>query len=457
MTVSIESLGETFREQPILFAGYRGLYTLANEKEIPEENTVPLLRSILFVLAILPYLIIKRSMQLVLNQTHISTDYDHIFEITSTSEYRTYTLSKVAEEIGSTGDSVLILRTPSTDNRFEDIDNVDKTITHSELHGYIQFRTIFSLPLQAIMNTRKLRKSIDSTEIPPSNFIFPFNLLLLEQIKYESMRTVSKGDPKIHTLDAMPYLLRSTQTNNIFVYQHGIQWNITGYNWPGVQENTGFNLTGTIPYYIPLTYFVWGEPFANIFEKQAHPRSKILVTGSPWYDRLSHIQSGDNKCIDVLFISQPAFADDDLQGQYEQLVNSTAGFCEENNLTFAIKLHPRETNEWYREQGLTDYIREFNDVDDALLEARVMVTNSSTAFVEASVLGTPSIVADISGLNLSTLGPIEKINFLTNIDDLENELSGALFTRNNSNILYTNNLIRLGDSAERICELVLKS
>jgi hypothetical protein len=203
----------------------------------------------------------------------------------------------------------------------------------------------------------------------------------------------------------MPYLLERVNNNNIFVYQHGNQLPIG-------------NKIMAAPFFTPLTYLLWGEPWYEFFEECAHPDSRIEVVGSPWYDTLAQKRNSERTPqYDVLFLSATQRLDDTtLTSQYEQLVENIVETCNKREYSLAIKLHPLESSEWYKNRDWDGYIERFDDIDDALLSARVSVTSGSTAFLESTVLGVPAIVANLEGEPLDRLEPISLVRFTNGPD-----------------------------------------
>ena len=453
--IDIETLGEHFQSNPFLWAGYRALFVLANDNETPEEQTVPLLRSIFFMPAIIGFLTYKRMTALVTNTSDVERSFEHLISITSTSEYRSYTLVEVAKELQQRDEDVLLLCSPSAEGRMTEWQDVAPTVKHRDLHRRIPVKKIIRLPVDSVRMTLELKSIISSEQLSIHSFIFAHNLLLLELIKHHSIVDLCRDDPAVHTLKPMPYFLEATKANRIYVYQHGTQVRYPDWVWPGVNaNNVSYDLKASIPFYIPLTYFVWGEPWKRNFERIAHRDSVIHVTGSPWYDNLASTNRSKHETdIDVLFVSQSHAVEPQTQEAYEELVKRLVEFCSMRDFTFAVKLHPRESMSWYEKRGLDEYVQEFDDIDTALLRSRVAVTDTSTAFIEASVLGTPSIVADVSGRNLSSLAPVKNVRFTDGIGKIETHLEELLGSDEDQSTEGTE-LIRISKATDEIIHII---
>ncbi|MDS0239883.1 MULTISPECIES: hypothetical protein [unclassified Haloferax] len=453
--MNAEELGQEFAENPFLFAGYRGLFANENDETVPEENTLPFLRTVLFLPAIFGYLIYQKVMVSLTSDATSPSQYDHIISITSTSEYRSYTLVEVAKELKAKGEDVLFLCSPSGEGRIDEWREITETVRHKQLHGTISLRTLVNIPLKSFRDTYRLRTALSTEDIDRRTFVFVFNLIILEYVKYHSIEPVTFGEPKIHTLKPMPYFLESTSRESIYVYQHGTQVAYPEQAWPGIEDGQrDIDLKASVPYYVPLAYFVWGDAWKENFKRLAHPDSTVVVTGSPWYDSLSSMnQQGSSKNIDVLFISQSHAVLKSKLTKYEKMVETLIEICAEHDLEFAVKLHPREGIEWYEDRGIASYVRQFDDIDTALLQSRVAVTDTSTAFIEANVFGTPSVVVDVSERGLRDIGPVNHVYFPRSLDRLEGNLLNALDSRP----IDTGNqkeVVRVGDSISRLIQCI---
>ncbi|MFC7129456.1 hypothetical protein [Haloferax chudinovii] len=450
-----EELGQEFAENPFLFAGYRGLFANENDEVVPEENTLPFLRTVLFLPAIFGYLIYQRVTTSLTSDTFSPSQYGHIISITSTSEYRSYTLVEVAKELEAKGEDVLFLCSPSGEGRIDEWRGIAETVSHKQLHGTISLRTLFNIPIKSFRDTYYLWTELSTENIDRRTFVFVFNLIILEYVKYHSIEPVTLGEPKIHTLKPMPYFLESTSKENVYVYQHGTQVAYPEQTWPGIEDGQrDIDLKASVPYYVPLTYFVWGDAWKENFKRLAHPDSTVVVTGSPWYDSLASMnQQESSKDIDVLFISQSHAVLESKLTQYEKMVEMLVAICAERDLELAVKLHPRESVEWYEDRGIANYVCEFDDIDTALVRSKVAVTDTSTAFIEANVFGTPSVVVDISERGLQEIGPTKNVYFSQSLRGLEDDLLDALESRP----VETENgreLVRVGDSVSRLLQCI---
>jgi CDP-glycerol glycerophosphotransferase (TagB/SpsB family) len=158
-----------------------------------------------------------------------------------------------------------------------------------------------------------------------------------------------------------------------------------------------------------------------MFERYVHPNSKIVSVGNPWYDTLadSADEKSDAENIDVLFIgASHTTSTKERNEKYESLVRTVINTCNKKNLNLAIKLHPNGNNDWYRERDWGKYIKEFETIDNAISSSKVLITNTSSTFVESTVLGKPIIVADVYDKQLSNLGPLKNVVFSDGVEEI---------------------------------------
>lgn len=440
------------QENPIGYAPFRVLRNLSTKGILSEKDQIPLVMSVFFPLALILYLIMSRVkfllLSLVTHQSKPSENVspDHIFVLGSLEKYRTYSLTTIASKLMDDQTDSVLLCSPSAENNRTKWENEGHTvITHRDLHSGVPLTKIPSYLFRSIQVTRNISKLSPYQTTLRQKYV-AYNYTLLEYIKSESIRNLTVNGPCIHTYSPMPYLVKSTKSDKIFVYQHGIQW----------RNNNTIGMS--TPFYTPLTYFLWGDIWINNFEGIAHPDSQIIPTGSPWHDHLAESNIEKEPEFDVLFISQShtyvgrkgeeQHAD---EKQYEELVRTVIKYCRKNNIKLKVKLHPNESESWYTERGLGSFIGEFEDIDDALNQTRIAVTDLSSAFIESSVYRTPIIVTDISDIGLSSLAPVENVLFPDSVDELptalEDALSGDLPETERS-------VVKTGGATERIVSVV---
>lgn len=440
------------RRNPIGYAPFRVLRNLSTEGILSEKDQIPLVTSIFFPLVLVLYLIVSRVKFLLLSLvTHQSKPYEnaspnHVFVLGSSEKYRTYSLTTIASKLmDDQTDSVLLCSPSAEDNRTKWENEGHTVITHRELHSGVPLTKIPSYLFKSIRVTRNISKLSPYQTTLHQKYV-AYNYTLIEYIKFESLSNLMVKDPCVHTYSPMPYLVENTRSDKIFVYQHGIQWR---------DDNT---IGMSSPFYTPLTYLLWGDLWMNNFKGIAHPDSQIIPTGSPWHDHLAESNTIKEPEFDVLFISQShtyvgrkAEEQHADEKQYEELVRTVIEFCQKNNIELKVKLHPNESESWYTERGLGSFIGEFEDIDDALMQTRIAVTDLSSAFIESSVYRTPIIVTDISDIGLSSLAPVENVLFPDDIDELPTAMADALA----GNLPETErSVVNTGGATERIISVV---
>lgn len=451
-----EELLAYFRETPFAYAGFRILHihTLRGEDSIAERDEVPLIGSVAFPLVFGLYLFARRFAFLIARfaghapEESLPAD-GHLFTMTSTHEFRTQAFVNIAAELQSRGHEVTLLCSPSgAAQRTEWEERGLSTATFDELLGRVRVSRLLGIVRKAIKARHRLDE-LGPYDTAAAPFALVVNVIILEQVKRECIREITLNEPSIHTYSPMPYLLESTGSDKVYVYQHGIQWHR--------DERQAFDFS--VPSFIPLTYFVWGDPWVSNFEEYAHPEARVLPVGSPWYDQLSKRETGveTEPSYDVVFVSKSPQSDSvpDKHLRYEALFEAVLDICNKKDLSLAVKLHPNEPPDWYRERGWEKYIVEFEGIEEALQATRLAVTDNSSTFVESAALGTPMIVADIADVGLDALGPVSNTIFADDLDDLQEGILGVCVEdREFARIQRGRQLVRLGDSTERIADEV---
>lgn len=437
------------QQNPIGYVPFRVLRNLSGGGILSEKDQIPFVTSVLFPFALVSYLIASRAKYLLLSavtrrsKPHENASPDHIFVLGSTKKYRTHSLSTISSKLADEQTDTVLLCSPSAEDRRTEWENDGHTvITHRELHSNVPVTKIPAYLFKSIQIAKNVSKRSPYETTFHQKYV-AYNYTVIEYVKRKSVENLMEDDPCVHTYSPMPYLVENTKSEKIFVYQHGIQW----------MKNDTIGMS--TPFYTPLTYLVWGELWIDNFEGVAHPDSRIIPTGSPWHDHLAESNIEREPKFDVLFISQShnyvGREEQSSEKKYEELVRKLAEYCRTNDLELRIKLHPNEAESWYRERGLESYISEFEDIDDALKQTRIAVTDLSSAFIESSVYRTPIVVTDIRNIGLSSLAPVENVLFPDDVDDLPTALEDAL----SSNLPETERQIVKTDGAtERILSVV---
>ena len=436
-----------FRDRPLAYAGYRISELKKRGSGISESDEIPLVTTPAFVFAIVGYLLFARARFLWRRfagtaETERLPSDGHLFSMTSSHGYRTRSFLEVAEALQDEGETVRLLCSPAAaDERDAWERDGLPTTTHRELHGRIGVTALVGCLVSSAVLTRRLWAHEDTYRSLTALYQY-YNFVLLEHVKRESVRDLTAEEPNVHTFSPMPYLVDSTTPEGLFAYQHGIQM-------------SNHDKCLSLPFFAPMHLFIWGEAWCERFRNTLHSASTVHIVGSPWYDYLASRREERDPRTDVLFVGgSHGLTDPEVAREYEELVRDTVETCERNGYSFAVKLHPLASPEWYEERGWGEHVESFDDIDDALLASRVSVTNTSTAFVESAVLSVPAIVADLFEKGLAGLAPVDYLRFTEGPevgDAIEEAVEGSRFQSESSRPLVV-----LGGSTERIVDVVLE-
>lgn len=439
-------LTEIFRDRPLAYAGYRISELKKRGSGISESDEIPFVTTPVFLFAIVGYVLVARAKYRWKQVTgdpgpeRLPED-GHLFSMTSTHGYRSRSFLEVAEALQERGEEVCLLCSPAAaDERSSWEADGLRTTTHRELHGRIGVPALVRSVAASVVETGRLWAHGD-THRSLSGLYQYFNFILLEHVKRESVRDLTAEQPNVHTFSPMPYLVDSTTADRLFAYQHGIQM-------------SNHDKCLSLPFFAPMHLFIWGDAWLERFGNVLHSESTLHVVGSPWYDYLASRRADREVRTDVLFVGgSHGLTDPDVAEEYEQLMRTTVETCERNGYSLGIKLHPLESTEWYDERGWGEYVASFDDIDDALLQSGVAVTNTSTAFVESAVLSVPVVVADLFEKGLSDLAPVDYIRFTDGpevAEAVEDAVEGGEFQSADSRPLVV-----LDGSRDRIVDVVL--
>lgn len=440
------TLGSFLRDHPLAYAAYRINYLIDFNRDISESDEIPFVTWPVFPIVLLGYIALARLKTVGArlsggSKSPPTVDGDgHVFLMSSQSGYRTQPFLEVAAELRTRGEEVCLLCSPGAEAKQADWEaDGYRTISHRTLHGHLSLRRAARNVVTAAIVMFRLRRT-DGVEMPMRRVHQCYNFLLLETVKRETVSELVTGNPRIHTFSPMPYLIDSTTGNRLFVYQHGLQ--------PPLGEKIM-----SVPFFTPMHYLVWGEPWRDTFRQYSHPDSEVSVVGSSWYDHLAEKRETEREPeYDVLFVSGThGLTDDVIEAQFEELLRETIAVCDRQERSLAIKLHPLESVGWFEDRGWAGYVTEFDDIDEALRSSRVSVTNASTAFVESAVLGVPAVVADLWEYGLDSLAPMAYVTF-TNGPAVSDAIERALNRGGTGQ--DAPHPIRLGGATDRICAIV---
>jgi hypothetical protein len=399
-------LASYLREAPIGYAPFRvmHIYAGSGQDAMAERQEVPFFSNVFFPLLLSGYVILRRLLAPILGGGSSVQSADQLFTMTSGSEYKTHSFLEVAERLIEEGETVVFLCSPAAEeNRTEWEARGFETVTFQELLGSVPLVELargFVQTSRVILRLRKIYP--EGYEAAPLSLLF--NVTFLETVKTAALNEVT-DEPVVHTYAPMPYLLNSTRRDRVLTYQHG-----------SLLAHSKENIAEAYPFFIPLTYLVWGEQWRKKLLNRAHPDSEIIITGSPWHDQLVERDKseGGPPEWDVLFISAThGLADEAEIKTYESLVSELIEECESRGWSLAIKLHPGSTGQWYYDRDWGEYVRTFDGILDAVSSSRVAVTDASSAMIESALMGTPILVTEqLNDTNIQEQISMSSIHFV---------------------------------------------
>ncbi|TKX39428.1 hypothetical protein EXE51_00690 [Halorubrum sp. CGM5_25_10-8B] len=373
------------RSNPVAYAGHRiiaNFVQVSDYDETTEHNEVPFLNWWFFSIALTGYWLLRRFLHVLGRNTTPSGFNGHIFVMNSDRHDKRYTLTAVSERLRDQDYDVLLLCSPEAQSyreRWED--RGLSTTSFVELLGAIPLRRWLSLFGTTIRLIRGLRGR-DPDSFAAASKTLVFNFVFLEAVKSESLLQTT-NQPTIHTYAPMGYVLDVTDFDRVFSYQHGIMY--------GQESETGNQeYRRGYPFFAPINYLTWGEPWHNKFQYSTPPDTELHPTGTPWHEFLNQYKTDSDREHDVVFLSSAGRQTVEGEEAFERFVRRLIDVCEQRNWQLGIKLHPKETGDWYAERGWAEYVLSSDSaIQDVLSNSRVAITTGSSTLVESMLLGTP--------------------------------------------------------------------
>jgi hypothetical protein len=429
-------------DEPFNFMAFRVYVLLHIQGKMP-SNPAPFIHRIWYLPIILLYISLKR-IQWVLTDD-LARAEGHIFCCTSTEGYRSESFFELVQYFTEEGEETTLYCTSRCKKNFyknfsDDITNI---VTYSQTFQRVSLTgLVLDIPMLWSISTEMYNRLEVSSW---SDKVICLNFLITEHIKYRGLSKACSKIDSFHTYSPMPYQIKSIESEKIYVHQHGLQAT------PGDRAMA-------IPKYSPVNYFVFGQFWSFEFKKKSHPQSKIFVTGNPRYDSLFKKPKPENPKIDVLFVSGTHILDrsDFEEDNYKSLVDLIINVCDRNNLDVSIKLHPKETDKYYRKWGYENKIVQNEDITQLLSQSRIAVTDVSTAFIESILLQTPFILAKQSSIDLAIDGA-DKINglvFAGSLKEVENKIESLNTLYVSKDDIKSWNVVDVGNSKGKILNIV---
>jgi hypothetical protein len=213
----------------------------------------------------------------------------------------------------------------------------------------------------------------------------------------------------------------------------------------------------SIPKHAPVSYFIWGEAWRDQFEKKSHSDSVVYSVGSPRFDSLIEKRGSEPKDIDELFLSGSQMIGNcgRSEADYRQLVETVIDTCEEMGWNLQIKLHPIEEPTLYEGWGYDQFITEEKDINKLLLRSDVAVTESSSAFVESAILGTPMVVTQTTIYHdFESFTSLDGISFPGSLAEVPDEIKSLKGHTISVADFDDDPLVYLGGSCDKIAQIL---
>jgi hypothetical protein len=246
----------------------------------------------------------------------------------------------------------------------------------------------------------------------------------------------------------MGYVMAATEFDRVFGYQHGL---LHGYE----SESDYQEYKRGYPFFAPISYFTWGEQWHDKLRYSTPSDANLHPTGSPWHEFLGKYDTDTDKKYDVLFLSSTGRQTTEGEEAFEEFVDRLISVCEQHGWELHIKLHPKETGDWYAERDWSEYVIDSDvGIKEALLASKVAITTGSSTLIESMLLGTPICVWFGSKSALEENQDIDLINHVT-LDTIGSKIEPAMEIKPED--YDTSSILGCDEATDRIVEIVTDS
>ena len=137
---------------------------------------------------------------------------------------------------------------------------------------------------------------------------------------------------------------------------------------------------------------IGGRDRAYFVDKEGYGEGQLIPFGAPQFERAYAMELEEPHSKKLLFLSQPLFEDHLLDGGMEAKRRHIQRIVDASPIPVAVKPHPRESEQWYRDNFQASELHIFpsgKDINEAISECSQVVGYFSTALVNALILRRP--------------------------------------------------------------------
>jgi hypothetical protein len=251
----------------------------------------------------------------------------------------------------------------------------------------------------------------------------------------------------------MGYVMAATEFDRVFGYQHGLLHG--GYESESECDYQEYKRG--YPFFAPINYLTWGAQWHDKLQYSVPSDAKLFATGSPWHEFLAQyeIETEIDEKYDVLFLSSTGRQTTEGEQAFEEFLDRLISVCEQHGWELNIKLHPKETGDWYAERDWSEYVIDSNvGIKKALLVSKVAITTGSSTLIESILLDTPICVWFGSKSALEENQDMDLINHI-NLETIGSTIESAMGM--NSEDYNTSSILSCDEATDRIVKTVTDS
>jgi len=127
-------------------------------------------------------------------------------------------------------------------------------------------------------------------------------------------------------------------------------------------------------------------------EKEGYNENQLVPFGAPQFERAYTMDVRPAESEMLLLLSQPLFEDHLLKGGMEAKRQHIREIVDASPVKVAVKPHPRESEQWYRDNFSSSELHVFpskKDINEAIQECSHVIGYFSTALINALILRRP--------------------------------------------------------------------
>jgi len=328
-----------------------------------------------------------------------------LFLVLSTADYHVHQTGQIARERPQ--HSVILTRSRYIRNLRDKGFGQVPMVTFSQLLGHGDLGSLVGA-VRAFRRWSRDREQ-DEHDVERGHADYMFVLFCLSSV-FERHGDDLKS---VHMSAIRSYVFRAMPTERIFLYQHGLGWDL-----PSLLSQVG----------IECNHVLWGD----VFDMRDDAEMEWMLYGNPWHERLvergahrADTDTGDTSCL--FFSDLFTYMRIDQDDLVERYLDALQRFDAADGCEMQVKLHvAREHIEDVPRPWLREHV--VSGSNEAVIpKADVTISDHSSASFESLVAGVPTILIDeadrASDLIPEAIRELDGVRILDGLDNLSPDVA----------------------------------